>query len=816
MKGRGKWEIPAKNPPTNAIVRHDSHLRKSGDPENLRISRRCETARQFCAYLVARRGDEACDERTWVARSPLPPLPGCHANRARFPEEFLLDFRAWESCKTMPLVGGFYFKDFQFSPSLDSGAALYSPRFTLIGSRDLDHAILCKRFSCEVSISRKFGAHPAWRETCHTTAILAHVTPKHVYCAPQRSLLVHGHQPLGCGVEFTAINRECPIRVDGNTARHARRSDEALGVRVSVARIAPSLLDLKRGLAWNLLKIGGILPTLELLYRCPSFHRTPSPLHPLYGDPCSIPGKVALECSRMGNVTDAIADIPRALKLPRTLHYFDYPSPPGRLEDRTDKYSELTGKEVTSRCLATRTEDEEDRLFVFCACTQHSPTPKAAVAQWLGSWPPTTAIRIVYPAGPLPNFRMWESCWTMPLASWFSLGTPVSPALAFQRRSILGSHVGNDGLLRVPTGKPAAPSCEARHWLQGPRDLLSAVEAAVCVVRTPTAATRPSSGGSAQCVALTAPGICHGATVLALASPPAPFLGLEAPLRTRAPAGAAATTPPPVLLLPRLALRPKAALIVQAMAVSFVFEQLAPSPATSDVYSTDASAEIRNAPGESGESIAAARRDGVVQFCSGSGRERLGKSCSAHAGYRIAAPRLRSRRVPGKVRTCIFVCLDHRARKMKSLNQWQVLRTVACSELFYKGKHRIPCVCGINATGCEVSWCLLSTVHTRRTQQEPATIVEPGGTGCTAATHERVARHPSRMCRCASVPAGREKGWKMYVFCVVKLHGLSGGPYLNLQSPGAMMVDEPLTAPSGRHIPSRASFIKPTPNHATR
>ncbi|KAJ8891826.1 hypothetical protein PR048_004380 [Dryococelus australis] len=35
-------------------------------------------------------------------------------------------------------------------------------------------------------------------------------------------------------------------RHDGNTARHARRSDEALGVRVSVARIAPSLLDLGR------------------------------------------------------------------------------------------------------------------------------------------------------------------------------------------------------------------------------------------------------------------------------------------------------------------------------------------------------------------------------------------------------------------------------------------------------------------------------------------------------------------------------------------------------------------------------------------
>ncbi|KAJ8878530.1 hypothetical protein PR048_019108 [Dryococelus australis] len=38
-----------------------------------------------------------------------------------------------------------------------------------------------------------------------------------------------------------------PFRYGGNTARLARRSDEALWVRVSVARIAPSLLDLRRG-----------------------------------------------------------------------------------------------------------------------------------------------------------------------------------------------------------------------------------------------------------------------------------------------------------------------------------------------------------------------------------------------------------------------------------------------------------------------------------------------------------------------------------------------------------------------------------------
>ncbi|KAJ8867679.1 hypothetical protein PR048_031482 [Dryococelus australis] len=53
--------------------------------------------------------------------------------------------------------------------------------------------------------------------------------------------------------------RASESRYDGNTARLARRSDEALGVRISVARIAPSLLDLGRGFPT------GAHPTLKLI-----------------------------------------------------------------------------------------------------------------------------------------------------------------------------------------------------------------------------------------------------------------------------------------------------------------------------------------------------------------------------------------------------------------------------------------------------------------------------------------------------------------------------------------------------------------------
>ncbi|KAJ8881441.1 hypothetical protein PR048_017922 [Dryococelus australis] len=78
-------------------------------------------------------------------------------------------------------------------------------------------------------------------------------------------------------------------------------------------------------------------------------------------------------------------------------------------------------------------------LTSFRHCCSVTP-PLALPEQGLAHLPPTTAIRVRSPAGSLPDLCMWESCWTMPLASGFSRGTPASSVLAFQRRSILGSH----------------------------------------------------------------------------------------------------------------------------------------------------------------------------------------------------------------------------------------------------------------------------------------------------------------------------------------------------------------------------------------
>ncbi|KAJ8866876.1 hypothetical protein PR048_032738 [Dryococelus australis] len=48
-----------------------------------------------------------------------------------------------------------------------------------------------------------------------------------------------------------------------------------------------------------------------------------------------------------------------------------------------------------------------------------------------------TANRVKSPAESLPDFRMWDPCWTMALVGRFSLGSPVYPALPTRRCSIL-------------------------------------------------------------------------------------------------------------------------------------------------------------------------------------------------------------------------------------------------------------------------------------------------------------------------------------------------------------------------------------------
>ncbi|KAJ8871137.1 hypothetical protein PR048_027441 [Dryococelus australis] len=52
---------------------------------------------------------------------------------------------------------------------------------------------------------------------------------------------------------------------------------------------------------------------------------------------------------------------------------------------------------------------------------------------------PPHSDRVRFPPGSLPEFRMWESCRTMPVVDGFSRGSPVCPSSSFRRSSILNS-----------------------------------------------------------------------------------------------------------------------------------------------------------------------------------------------------------------------------------------------------------------------------------------------------------------------------------------------------------------------------------------
>ncbi|KAJ8870812.1 hypothetical protein PR048_027111 [Dryococelus australis] len=66
-------------------------------------------------------------------------------------------------------------------------------------------------------------------------------------------------------------------------------------------------------------------------------------------------------------------------------------------------------------------------------------------AEWLHHSPSTKTIRVQSPAGS-PDFRMWESCWTMPLVGGFSRGWSRFPRPLIPVLSILPPIIGSQDL----------------------------------------------------------------------------------------------------------------------------------------------------------------------------------------------------------------------------------------------------------------------------------------------------------------------------------------------------------------------------------
>ncbi|KAJ8883321.1 hypothetical protein PR048_015164 [Dryococelus australis] len=89
------------------------------------------TANSQHNYLCDKGGNGA-----WRRSKRLACLPPTNANWVQSPASPRSDFRMWESCRTMSLIGEFS-RGIPVSPPFHSGAANYSHRFTLIGSQDL-------------------------------------------------------------------------------------------------------------------------------------------------------------------------------------------------------------------------------------------------------------------------------------------------------------------------------------------------------------------------------------------------------------------------------------------------------------------------------------------------------------------------------------------------------------------------------------------------------------------------------------------------------------------------------------------------------
>ncbi|KAJ8870487.1 hypothetical protein PR048_029510 [Dryococelus australis] len=96
------------------------------------------------------------EEREGVAATEwLDCSPTTMANRVQSLAGPFLDFRKWESYRTMPLVGGFFSGISRF-PRPFIPALLHShPHFTLIGSQDLVSLLFCKNYRRRAKLSAK-------------------------------------------------------------------------------------------------------------------------------------------------------------------------------------------------------------------------------------------------------------------------------------------------------------------------------------------------------------------------------------------------------------------------------------------------------------------------------------------------------------------------------------------------------------------------------------------------------------------------------------------------------------------------------------
>ncbi|KAJ8881822.1 hypothetical protein PR048_018308 [Dryococelus australis] len=143
-------------------------------------------------------------------------------------------FRMWESCRTMPLVGGFL-GDLPFHPPVHSGAAPYSRGFSLFDSQDLDAdcclaMVMDETPICWSIFSRRLRdvVRPAFKGAAYLTrhgAGYEIISLPHHYCKPEQQQAEAGTWQQ---------SRACPPQ--------SRARDAAMSAAAS-AQIAAAILE---------------------------------------------------------------------------------------------------------------------------------------------------------------------------------------------------------------------------------------------------------------------------------------------------------------------------------------------------------------------------------------------------------------------------------------------------------------------------------------------------------------------------------------------------------------------------------------------
>ncbi|KAJ8893475.1 hypothetical protein PR048_006073 [Dryococelus australis] len=340
-------------------------------------------------------------------------------------EELLSYFRMRESCRTLPLVGGFSRGDLPFSPPLHSGAAPYSPCFTLIGSQDLN--VKSRPNTC-AGFARGLPRVGVREESPPLPPPIRNLSPancRHFGRAgpPPTTFQKEGHSQIAIELSLSlSLSSTTWATRTGRGVRHstfAFRRPCWRGGETGDPRENPGMIPTcENPVAWPRIESGS--PWLE------ASGLTTQP--PKSEDHCT---------ELLGVIENGCPDRRRSVETPGVVVKQFHA--PWRKAFRASRITYLVSIMY--------------RLFT-----------------WLASSPPTKANRTQSPTGSLPDFRMWESCrryrWSAGFLGDFRFSptfhcvaapySPQSSSSALKTSLLRAAQISRHTLTRATRVKPAA------------------------------------------------------------------------------------------------------------------------------------------------------------------------------------------------------------------------------------------------------------------------------------------------------------------------------------------------------------------------